>query len=418
MHVSVVGSGYVGTTAAAAFADAGHRVTAIDVDPMVVEQLNAGESPIEEPGVDALLAEHGGEELIGTTEFGRAVGTELTLVAVPTPTGPDGAIDASYVASAVESLNAIVDDDHVITVKSTVVPDVLGTEIAPLLDGPTLATNPEFLREGTALEDFRNPHKVVFGADQNAERAYDLLAELYAPIIRATDADPAMIRTGRDAAMLIKYANNAFLASKISLINDIGNVAKEHGIDAYEIADAIGTDPRISDRFLRSGVGYGGSCFPKDIRSLIHTATEQGYEPLMLEAATELNDRQPERLLELFDRHVDPAGDQVAVLGLAFKPGTDDTRNSRAIPLIEGLEERGADVVGYDPVATLEGHDVEHADSAAEALADAHGALVVTDWDEFAALDEEFDRMAEPVVVDGRRIVERREGITYEGLTW
>ena len=418
MHVSIVGSGYVGTTVAAAFADAGHRVTAIDIDPAIVEGLNAGESPIEEPGVDALIAEYGGEELIATTEFGRAAGSELTLVAVPTPTGPDGAIDASYVASAVESLDAVVDDEHVIAIKSTVVPDALETEIAPLVDGPTLATNPEFLREGTALEDFRNPHKLVFGADENAERAYDLLAELYAPIRRATEAEPAVIRTGRDAAMLIKYANNAFLASKISLINDIGNIAKEHGIDAYEVADAIGTDPRISDQFLRSGVGYGGSCFPKDINAIIYSATEQGYEPLMLEAATELNDRQPERLLELFDQYVDPDGKRVAVLGLAFKPGTDDTRNSRAIPVIEGLEARGAGVVGYDPVATLEDYDIEHADSAAEALADAHGALVVTDWDEFAALDAEFDRMAEPVVVDGRRIVERREGVTYEGLTW
>ena len=418
MHVSIVGSGYVGTTVAAALVDAGHTVTAIDVDPGVVEQLNAGESPIEEPGVDALLAEYGGEELIGTTEFGRAADTELTLVAVPTPTGPDGAIDAHYVASAVESLDAVVDDEHVIAVKSTVVPEALETEIAPLVDGPTLATNPEFLREGTALEDFRTPDKIVVGADESADRAGDLLVELYGPILRATETDPAVIRTGRDAAMLIKYANNAFLASKISLINDIGNIAKEHGIDAYEIADAIGTDPRISDRFLRSGIGYGGSCFPKDVRALIYSATEQGYEPLVLEAATELNDHQPERLLSLFDQYVDPGGKQVAVLGLAFKPGTDDTRNSRAIPVIEGLKERGAAVVGYDPVATLEDYDIEHADSAAAALADAHGALVVTDWDEFAALDAEFDRMAEPVVVDGRRIIQCREGITYEGLTW
>ncbi len=418
MHVSIVGSGYVGTTVAAAFADAGHRVTAIDIDPDVVASLNAGESPIEEPGVDALIARHGGEELVATTEYGRAAGTDLTLVAVPTPTDADGAIDASYVASAVESLNAVVDDEHVIAVKSTVVPDTLETEIAPLLDGPTLATNPEFLREGTALEDFRNPHKLVFGADEDTERAYDLLAELYGPILRATEKDPAVIRTGRDAAMLIKYANNAFLASKISLINDLGNIAKDHGIDAYEIADAIGTDPRISDQFLRSGVGYGGSCFPKDVSALIHTARERGYEPAMLAAGVKLNDRQPERLLELFDEHVDPAGKRVAVLGLAFKPGTDDTRNSRAIPVIEGLHDRGADVVGYDPVADLAGYDIEHADSAAAALEDAHGALVVTDWDEFAALDEAFDRMVEPVVVDGRRIIERRDGITYEGLTW
>ncbi|ERG88260.1 MAG: nucleotide sugar dehydrogenase [halophilic archaeon J07HX5] len=420
MHVSIVGSGYVGTTVAAALADAGHRVTAIDVDPDVVEQLNAGESPIEEPGLEELVARYGGDELLGTTTFNRAADTALTLVAVPTPTGPEGAIDASYVASAVESLDRVVGDDHVIAVKSTVVPAALAAEIAPLVSGATLATNPEFLREGSALDDFQHPHKIVIGTDDADGRVSGLFEELYRPIVANTDPEPAVVHTGRDEAMLIKYANNAFLAAKISLINDIGNIAKLHGVDAYEVADAIGTDPRISDRFLRSGVGYGGSCFPKDVNALINTARDNGYEPTMLTAATALNDRQPDRLLELFDKHVDPAGERVAVLGLAFKPGTDDTRNSRAIPVIEGLQAREASVVGYDPVAQLDGHDldIDHANSARAALAGASGAVVVTGWDEFAALDAAFNAMAEPVVVDGRRIIERREGITYEGLTW
>jgi Predicted UDP-glucose 6-dehydrogenase len=221
---------------------------------------------------------------------------------------------------------------------------------------------------------------------------------------------------------MIKYANNGFLAAKISLINDIGNVCKEFGIDAYEVADAIGLDDRISAEFLRSGVGWGGSCFPKDTAAIRAAAREQGYEPRMLDAATAVNDRQPERLLALMDAHVDVAGERVAVLGLAFKPGTDDIRNSRAIPVVEGLRERDAEVVAYDPVATAPMRerfpDVRYESSPRAALDGAVAALVVTDWPEITALDDEFDAMATPVVVDGRRAIDRRDGLVYEGLTW
>ncbi|MFT4947489.1 MAG: UDPglucose 6-dehydrogenase [Natronomonas sp.] len=199
-------------------------------------------------------------------------------------------------------------------------------------------------------------------------------------------------------------------------------MCKEFGVDSYEVADAIGLDDRISERFLRSGVGWGGSCFPKDVDAIITAARNAGYEPQLLDAAVSVNDQQPERLLELLDKHADVADKRVAVLGLSFKPGTDDTRNSRAIPVIEGLLDRGATVVGYDPVAIEEMRerfpDIEYAPTAGEALDGASGAVVVTGWDEFAALDEEFDAMAQPVIVDGRRIVNRREGVTYEGLTW
>jgi UDPglucose 6-dehydrogenase len=220
---------------------------------------------------------------------------------------------------------------------------------------------------------------------------------------------------------MVKYANNAFLASKVSLINDIGNVCKEFGVDAYEIADAIGLDDRISARFLRSGLGWGGSCFPKDTAALIAAAREQGYDPAVLDAAVTVNDRQPDRLLDLLDDHTDVAGERVAVLGLAFKPGTDDVRGSRAVPVIDGLQQRGAEVVAYDPVAVEKMRerrpDVTYAGSAGTALDGAVAALVVTDWDEFDALDEEYDRMSEPVVIDGRRI-EVPERVSYEGLTW
>jgi UDPglucose 6-dehydrogenase len=221
---------------------------------------------------------------------------------------------------------------------------------------------------------------------------------------------------------MIKYANNAFLAAKVSLINDLGNICKECGVDTYEVAEAIGKDHRICERFLRSGVGFGGSCFPKDIAAIGAHARELGYEPAMLEAAVAVNDDQPDRLLGLLENHINPEGKKIAVLGLSFKPGTDDVRNSQSIPVIRGLQDRGAEVVAYDPVANDAMRDripeIEYAGSAANALTDAFGAAVVTGWDEFAALDEAFDAMATPVVVDGRRIVTRRDGITYEGLTW
>ena len=221
---------------------------------------------------------------------------------------------------------------------------------------------------------------------------------------------------------MIKYANNSFLAAKISLINDIGNICKEFGVDAYEVAEAIALDDRIGEQFLRSGVGWGGSCFEKDTAAIRTADRERGYEPQLLDAAAAVNENQPTRLLELMDNHVAVDGKRVAVLGLSFKPGTDDIRNSRAIPVIEGLQERGAEIVAYDPVAIDNMRDqfpnIEYALTAAAALVDAEAALVVTDWEDITALDEEFERRATPVVIDGRREIERRDGIVYEGLTW
>jgi len=283
-----------------------------------------------------------------------------------------------------------------------------------------IAMNPEFQREGTAVEDYLNPDKLVVGTD--SEHARETLAAVFEPLIAQANSKATLVNTGIREAEMIKYANNTFLASKISLINELGNICKEYDVDAYEVAEAIGLDDRIGAKFLRSGVGWGGSCFPKDTAALIAAAEDAGYDPSLLKAVVEVNDNQPSRMLDLAERHVELGGNRVAVLGLAFKPGTDDIRHSRAIPLIEALHDRGADVAGYDPVAAENMRerfpDVTYADSAATALDGAHAALVVTGWDEFAVLDEEFDAMATPVVVDGRRIVERRDGITYDGLTW
>jgi UDPglucose 6-dehydrogenase len=435
MRISIIGSGYVGTTVAACLADLGHDVVTIDIDESVVDAINAGDPAIHEPGLDDLVAQHAGDRLRATTDYSVVPETDLTMLALPTPSREDGSIDltameagARSVGRALASANQADDDPHLVVTKSTVIPTTTREVLAPAIAeaGLTLgedflvASNPEFQREGSAVDDFLNPDKLVFGTDD--DRALTRLHDLYAPLREAADRDIPVVETGIEEAEMIKYANNAFLAAKVSLINDIGNVCKEFGVDAYEVADAIGLDSRIGEQFLRSGVGWGGSCFGKDLKAITTASRERGYAPRMLQAAIDLNDAQPERLLSLVDEHVEISGKRVAVLGLAFKPGTDDVRESRAIPVIEGLQSRGAEVVAYDPVASenMRAHfpDIEYTDSAADALEGAHAAVVVTDWDEFAVLDEAFDAMATPVVVDGRRIIERREGITYDGLTW
>jgi len=434
MRISIVGSGYVGTTVAACFADLGHDVINIDIDETVVEAINAGEAPIHEEGLSELIAKHAGPNGTGrlraTTDYAAVLDTDVTFLCLPTPQNDDGSIDLSIMEAGASRLGetlADASDWHTVVVKSTVVPGSTADAITPVLEresGKTagedfgVGMNPEFLREGTAVSDFLTPDKVVLGADD--DRALADMHEVFDPLVETADAP--VVETDTRTAEMIKYANNGFLAAKVSLINDIGNICKELGVDAYEVADAIGLDDRISERFLQSGVGFGGSCFPKDVRAIISAAKETGYDPAVLNAAIEVNDRQPERLVDRLAGHIDLDGAEVAVLGLAFKPGTDDMRNSRAIPVINDLQARGATVTAYDPVATENARDyltdVAYAESAGAALADADGAVVVTDWDEFAALDGEFDAMATPIVVDGRRIIERRDGITYEGLTW
>jgi UDPglucose 6-dehydrogenase len=431
LDVSVVGSGYVGTTLAACLADLGHDVTAIDIDESIVAQLNEGESPIHEPGLDPLLSAYAGRTLRASTSYDSVLGSDVVFLTIQTPAREDGSIDVGPLRAAAEDVGAALadaDDYTLVVVKSTVVPGMTEEELIPAIEDAAgrregvdfgVAVNPEFQSQGSAVDDFMSPDKIVLGTDGD-ERALDAFAELYEPLV--AEWETPVVETGRREAAMVKYANNVFLAAKISLVNELGNVCKEYGVDAYEVADAIGLDERIGAKFLRSGVGWGGSCFPKDTAAIIAAAREAGYEPELLEAVVGVNEKQPRRMLGLLDRHVDVADRRVAVLGLAFKPGTDDIRGSRAKPVIEGLQERGAEVVAYDPLANdamaTEYPTVEYVDDAATALAGAHGALVVTDWDEFAALDEEFDAMADPVVVDGRRIVTRREGLTYEGLTW
>ncbi|WP_254832439.1 UDP-glucose 6-dehydrogenase AglM [Haloglomus salinum] len=431
LDVSVVGSGYVGTTLAACLADLGHDVTAIDIDEDIVEQLNAGESPIHEPGLDPLLTAYAGNSLRASTTHDSVPESDVVFLTIQTPAREDGSIDIGPLRAAAEDVGtalADAEDYTLVVVKSTVIPGMTEEELIPVLEemsGKTegeefgVAVNPEFQAQGSAVDDFMSPDKIVLGTDGD-ERALDLFAQLYESLVAQWETP--VVETGRREAAMVKYANNVFLAAKVSLINELGNICKEYDVDSYDVADAIGMDERIGAKFLRSGVGWGGSCFPKDTAAIMAAARQADYDPDLLESVVGVNEKQPRRMLGLLDEHVDVGGERVAVLGLAFKPGTDDIRGSRAKPVIEGLQERGAEVVAYDPLANdamaSEYPDVEYVESAAAALEGAHGALVVTDWDEFAALDTEFDAMEERVVVDGRRVIARREGLTYEGLTW
>ncbi|CAI49252.1 UDP-glucose 6-dehydrogenase AglM [Natronomonas pharaonis DSM 2160] len=431
MNVSVVGSGSLGTTVAACLADLGHEVTAVDTDEATVEALSRGETPVDEPGLGPMVTAYAGRGLTATTDHAAILETDLTMLASPTPTDEDGSPDTGALLAAAEAVGAALADAdgyHLVVVKSTALPGFVESELLPTLEAASgmtegedfgVAVNPAFLRAGSAVDDFMEPDRIVIGTDGD-DRALDRLAELYHPLV--SDWDVPVVETGRQEATMIKYANSAFLAAKASLINDIGNVCKEVGVDTYAVADALGEDDRISERFLQSGVGWGGSRLPADTTALASAARDAGYEPAMLEAAIEVNDRQPQRLLSLLESHCELAGARVAVLGLASEAGSDDVRGSQAKPVIAGLRDRGASVVAYDPRAAdamAETYpDIEYADSAAAALDGADAAAFLAGWPAFADLDAEFDAMAEPVVVDGRRIVGRREGLVYEGLTW
>ncbi len=430
--IAVVGSGYVGTTLAACLADFGHTVVAVDIDPEVVSAINDGRSPISEPGLDELLQAHAGDRLRATTDHAALREASVTFLAVDTPARDDGSLDDTALLGATEDVGAALaedDDYHLVVVKSTVLPDVIEERILPTLaesSGRTLdgdlgvAVNPEFLREGTAVSDLLNPDRIVIGS--NDDRAGDRLEAVYEPLIE--DASPAVFHTGRREASLIKYANNAFLATKLSFINDLGGLCKSYEVDTYEVAEALGLDSRISGRYLRAGLGWGGSCLPKDTAALRWAGMDRGHPLSMIEAAIEVNERQPQRLLQLLQEQGSVANQRVAVLGLAFKPDTDDIRSSRAKPVIEGLLELDAEVVAYDPndgaVAAMRSvfPDITYAESARAALQDASAACVVTDWDEFSDLDAEFDAMERPLVIDGRRIITPNPNIEYVGLSW
>lgn len=427
MKISVIGTGYVGTVSAACFAELGHEVICVDVDQSKIDQLNAGVAPIYEEGLSELLKRHAGKRLSATHDYNFAVeNSYASFICVGTPSNSEGNIDLSIVKAASASIGESLrkkKDYHVIVVKSTVVPETTKKVVLPVIkksSGKSLgdfgiAMNPEFLREGKAVYDFMHPDKIVVGSMD--KKSGDIVASLYNGI----KCD--IIRTDITTAEMIKYANNAFLATKISFANEIGNICKLLGIDTYEVMSAVGKDFRIGQHFLNSGAGFGGSCFPKDVKALIGKAMEIGYEPLLLKSVIAINEIQPTRMVLLLKKKLGSLkGKKVAVLGLAFKNDTDDVRESRSIPVIRELLDSGARVSAYDPMANENMKKlftgVEYHSSAAGALHGADACLIMTEWNEFKSLNKEFDFMDNKLVIDGRHILSPRKGIEYVGLCW
>jgi len=416
--IGVVGVGWVGLVTAACFAELGHRVHAVDIDAAKVEALRAGRPTIHEPGLDDLV-ERNRERLAFTTEIGEALdAARLLFCCVDTPPTHSGDADLSRVRAVVDRFRG--DGGHALVMKSTV-PAGTGAAIRRDVEGIAYVSCPEFLKEGSAIEDFMHPDRVVVGGDPGDGWASDAVAELYAPL------GGEIVRTDVASAEMVKLASNAFLATKISFINEIANVCEEVGADVTEVARGMGLDERIGSSFLRAGIGYGGSCFPKDVSALKQLAGNTGYHFQLLTAVIEVNELQKRRVIGKLKEHLGPlAGKRVALLGLAFKPDTDDMREASSLVLAARLQGEGAIVAGYDPVARGRAADllpgVELCGSAAEALEGAHAAILVTEWPEFAELDWAGVReaMAGPLIVDGRNFLDPRKvsaaGLVYEGI--
>jgi UDPglucose 6-dehydrogenase len=427
MKISVIGTGYVGTVSAACFAELGHEVICVDIDPLKIDMLNRGVPPIYEDGLSELLKKHVGKNLKATSDYDLAINnSEVSFICVGTPSDHDGKIDLGIVKAASASLGKSLRNKkgyHVIVVKSTVVPETTEKVVLPIIENKSgkslgefgIAMNPEFLREGKAVHDFMHPDKIVVGSLD--KRSGDIVASLYSGLnCEAT-------RTNPRTAEMIKYVNNAFLATKISFSNEVGNICKELGIDTYEVMKAVGKDFRIGPHFLNSGAGFGGSCFPKDVKALIGKAHEIGYEPTLLKSVIAVNEIQPLRMITLLKNKLpDLKGKKIAVLGLAFKNDTDDIRESRSIPVIKELIEEGAQVCAYDKLAIENMKrifpNIEYCNSAIDVLKGADACLIMTEWSEFKSLDTEFNVMKNRLIIDGRHMQSPKKDVDYVGLCW
>jgi UDPglucose 6-dehydrogenase len=417
--IGVIGVGWVGLVTAACFAELGHEVWARDIVPEKVESLARGEVPIHEPGLPELVRKNA-ERLHFTTDMGEVLErAQLLFVCVDTPPTYSGDADLSRVERVLEELGD--SDRHALVMKSTV-PVGTGRSIQRRRPGTGYVSNPEFLKEGSAVEDFMKPDRVVVGAEE-ASRAYaDRALALYAPL------DAPVVSTDVASAEMIKLASNAFLATKISFINEIANVSEELGADVLEVARGMGLDDRIGPKFLRAGIGYGGSCFPKDVQALKQLAGNSGYHFQLLTSVIEVNELQKRRTIGKLQKHLGSLeGKEVALLGVAFKPDTDDIREATSLVLSGRLQGEGAHVRVYDPVAAQSANSMlggaRICDSALEAVEGADAVVLVTEWPEFAELDwtgEVKDRMRVPLVMDGRNFLDREAlieaGFTYEGI--
>ena len=421
MKISIIGTGSVGAVTGACLAELGHQIVFVGRDTKKLDLIHSGKSPIYEPGLDQLL-EKNLPRITTTLDLPDAIrNTELTFVCVGTPSNDDGSINLDQIRDVSHTIGkSLASDDkyHTIIVKSTVLPGTSETLVIPILEKESgkkafvdfgVASNPEFLKEGTAIEDFFHTDRVVIGV--NDPKTKEVLEKLYQPLNA-----PVFATTIRTSEM-IKYTSNSFLATKISFANEIGNLCKKMGIDSYEVFKGVGLDARINPHFFRSGIGFGGSCFPKDVKALIAHARTLGIEPQILTAVIGTNEDQPAKMIDLLKRHMDIAGKTIGVLGLAFKPDSDDIRESRAVPIIQALLKEGAKIIAFDPIATGNFRhlfpDISYAETARDVL-NADAILIVTEWKEFEDLDYRGK-----MVIDGRRIGKaRKEAATYEGVCW
>jgi UDPglucose 6-dehydrogenase len=432
MRVAMIGSGYVGLVSGACFADFGHTVTCVDKDAAKIDALMQGQIPIYEPGLDVLV---NGNRFAGrlafTTDLATAVAdADAVFIAVGTPTRRgDGHADLSYVYSAAEEIAAAITGYTVVVTKSTV---PVGTadeveaiirRVAPDADF-SVASNPEFLREGAAIDDFKRPDRVVVGAED--ERARDVMRQLYRPL---NLNETPILFTSRRTAELTKYAANAFLAMKITFINEMADICEKTGANVQDVARGIGLDRRIGSKFLHAGPGYGGSCFPKDTLALVRTAQQYQSPTRIIEAVVEVNSERKRRMVDKIERACDVSvkGKTVAVLGLTFKPETDDMRDAPSLDIVPALIERGAAVRAHDPQGMKEAKhllpdSVVYCDTPYEAARNSDAVVIITEWNEYRALD--LDRLAKTlrgaIMVDLRNIYDiaevERAGFSYTGI--
>jgi len=425
--VAVIGAGYVGLTTAACLADLGNDVTVVDIDAAKIAMLQGRQVPIYEPGMSELVDRNSrAGRLRFTTSFADAVpGAEYAIIAVSTPEGEGGEADLSYVEAAATSIAQAMDGPLVVVNKSTV-PPLTGDMVSSVLarhqtdHRASVVSNPEFLREGSAIQDFMHPDRVVVGSHDR--EAADKVARLYAPL-----EAPVLVTPNIYTAEMVKYASNAFLATRISFINEIARISERVGADAKLVAEGMGLDKRIGPSFLDAGIGYGGSCFPKDVAALAAVAEGFAYHPELLHAVMDINRDQRMLVIDKLREALEELpGSVIGLLGLAFKPNTDDMRQAPSVDIAKVLLAAGAEVRAYDPAAVERARvllpEVEYLKDAYQVAAGADAIVLVTEWNEFRQLDMARIKklMRHPVVIDGRNIydpsVMRKLGFTYRGI--
>ena len=430
MKIAVIGTGYVGLVTGTCFSETGNKVTCVDIDKSKVEKLSNGQITIYEPGLEKIFLRNIKEgRLTFTTELASAIeGAEIIFLALPTPPGADGSADLKYVLGVADHLGKILKDYKVIVNKSTVpvgTADKVSAAIAKNYKGEyDVVSNPEFLREGVAVDDFMKPDRVVVGT--RSERAKKVMSDLYAPFVR--QGNPVIFMDERSSE-LTKYAANSFLATKISFMNEVAQLCERMGADVDMVRRGIGSDDRIGKRFLFPGIGYGGSCFPKDVQALIMSSDEVKYDFEILKAVEKVNANQKLHLVDKIKSHYkgDLKGKQIALWGLAFKPNTDDIREAPALSIIEALTSMGAAITAYDPEAMPNvkaqiGDKIKYATSQYEALTGADFLIIATEWSEFRTPD--FERMEKEIkhkiIFDGRNLFEvskmKELGYHYESI--